>query len=73
MKKSITVHHKKRGRGRPATGRDPAVTARIPPETLERVAKWSEANDCSRSEAIVQLIERGLAAEANVAKSKGGK
>jgi hypothetical protein len=52
----------KKKMGRPATGRDPAVTSRIPPETLARVEKWAIVNGWSRSEGIVRLLERGLAA-----------
>jgi hypothetical protein len=62
MAKAISVHEKRRGRGRPATGVDPAVTARIPAEILARVEKWATANGWSRSEGIVRLLERGLVA-----------
>jgi Arc/MetJ-type ribon-helix-helix transcriptional regulator len=63
MPKSITVHQKKRGRGRPATGRDPAVTVRLPKPVIVAINKWCKANAIdSRSEAIRRLIEHGLAA-----------
>ena len=61
MAKSISVHEKKRGRGRPATGVDPAVTTRLPVDVLAKVEKWAAANDCQRSQAIARLVERGLA------------
>jgi hypothetical protein len=61
MGKSISVDQNKRGRGRPATGRDPAASARLPKEVLAKVDKWAAANKTSRSEAIRQLVELGLA------------
>ena len=46
--------------GRPATGHDPSVSVRIPQEVLDQVMSWAEKNDCSRSTAIVGLLELGL-------------
>ncbi len=46
--------------GRPATGRDPAVTVRIPPKVLSAVLRWGKRHDYNRSVAIVGLIQRGL-------------
>jgi len=66
MARSISVHQKKRGRGRPATGRDPAVTVRLPPEVIGAVDAWAERQKVSidtRSEAIRQLVEMGLKAK----------
>jgi CopG-like RHH_1 or ribbon-helix-helix domain, RHH_5 len=63
MAKSISVHEKKRGRGRPATGVDPAVTTRLPVDVLAKLEKWAAANGYHRSQAIAHLVERGLAAE----------
>jgi hypothetical protein len=60
MKKSIKVTPKKR-RGRPATGRDPHVTSRMPPGLIAEVEAWAAANDTTRSEAIRRLVELGLA------------
>jgi hypothetical protein len=58
-RKSIKVIPKKRGR--PATGKDPLVALRLPPETIETIDAWSDRNGIpSRSEAIRALIERGL-------------
>jgi len=37
---------------------------------LQRVEKWAAANGCSRSEGIVRLLERGLAAEPAPAKPR---
>jgi hypothetical protein len=58
MTKSITVHQKKRGR--PATGRDPAITARLPETTIAKVDQWAAKNSATRSDAIRRLVELGL-------------
>jgi len=60
MKKSITVHQNKRGR--PATGRDPAVTIRLPESVLASVEHWamSQEDQPPRSQAIRRLVEIGL-------------
>ena len=60
MKKSILVHQNKRGR--PATGRDPAVTIRLPEKVLALVERWAMSQDDQppRSQAIRQLVEIGL-------------
>jgi hypothetical protein len=47
-------------RGRPATGRHPIVGVRLPKETIARVDAWGEKRGILRSEAIRELIERGL-------------
>jgi hypothetical protein len=62
MKKSIKVAPKKR-RGRPATGKDPHVAARMPAELIARIEAWAEANDTSRSDAFRRLVEIGLGAK----------
>jgi len=62
MAKSIKVHPKKR-RGRPATGKDPLVSARLPPALVAEVEAWATANAASRSEAIRRLVELGLKAK----------
>lgn len=61
MSKSITVHQK--SRGRPATGRDPAVTIRLPEAVLASVEHWamSQQDQPPRSQAIRRLVEIGLA------------
>jgi hypothetical protein len=62
MKKSIAVKQKKRGRGRPATGRDPFYGVRVPDEIMVRVDEWGKEHAVeSRSEAIRRLLELGLA------------
>jgi hypothetical protein len=63
MKKSIKVTPKKR-RGRPATGRDPHVTSRMPTELIVQVEAWATANDTSRSDAFRRLVELGLKTKA---------
>jgi Ribbon-helix-helix protein, copG family len=50
----------KKVRGRPATGKDPHVTARMPNDLIVQVEAWAAANDTSRSEAIRRLVELGL-------------
>ena len=62
--KSIKVHQKKRV-GRPATGRHPAVTIRVPKPVLEAVEAWSlrQYDVPNRSQAIVRLVELGLKAK----------
>jgi Ribbon-helix-helix protein, copG family len=62
MAKSIKVHPKKR-RGRPATGKDPLVSARLPPAVVAEVEAWAATNDATRSEAIRRLLEIGLKAK----------
>jgi predicted DNA-binding protein len=51
---------KKRGRGRPATGRDPMIGLRLPKDEIARLDKWAKANGYTRSELIRVLIERGF-------------
>jgi hypothetical protein len=59
MKKSIKVAPKK-SRGRPATGKDPHIAARMPPALIAAVEAWATANDTSRSDAFRRLVELGL-------------
>jgi hypothetical protein len=66
-KKSITVipksqAKKRRGPGRPATGKDPLVALRLPPATIKTIDDWAAQNGvASRSQAMRVLIEKGLA------------
>jgi Arc/MetJ-type ribon-helix-helix transcriptional regulator len=63
MRKSIAVKQKKRGR--PATGHDPFVGIRLPPEMIAKIEDWSNKNAAeTRSEAIRRLIELALKAKA---------
>jgi metal-responsive CopG/Arc/MetJ family transcriptional regulator len=60
MPKSIAVKPKKRGRP-PTGGRDPFVGIRLPADTILAVDQWAKDNAISRSAAIRQLLEQGLA------------
>jgi hypothetical protein len=63
MVKSIKDIPKKRGR--PATGKDPMVGARFPPELTARVDAWAAKVDggIPRADAIRRLVELGLNAK----------
>jgi hypothetical protein len=52
-------------RGRPATGTNPAIGVRLPPDLLEALDRWrrEQADPPGRPEAIRRLIEAGLAAK----------
>jgi hypothetical protein len=54
----------KKRRGRPATGRDPLIALRMPPEERQAVEAWAakQPDKLTLSKAIRALIERGLAA-----------
>jgi hypothetical protein len=58
----------KRRPGRPATGTNPAVSARLRPEVLAKVEIWAAAKGVSVSQAVARLIEHGLAAQSAAAK-----
>jgi hypothetical protein len=60
MKKSIKVHPKKRGR--PATGKDPLISARVPAAIVTSIEAWGAMKGVTRSEAIRRLVELGLKA-----------
>jgi Ribbon-helix-helix protein, copG family len=62
MAKSIKVNPKKR-RGRPATGKDPLVSARLPQPLIDQLDAWASKNGATRSEAIRRLVELGLKAK----------
>jgi Arc/MetJ-type ribon-helix-helix transcriptional regulator len=72
MAKSISVKHKKRGRGRPATGHDPLVGVRMPPELRARIDAWAarQEDTPSLSEAVRRMLERQLAAEPEAEKPR---
>jgi hypothetical protein len=59
MAKSVKVKPKKRGR--PATGKDPLVGARLPPDLIKAIDAWAARNETTRSEAIRRLVELALA------------
>jgi hypothetical protein len=61
MKKAIFVH--KKSRGRPATGQDPLISARVPAEVVASILAWGKAKGVTRSEAIRRLVDLGLKAK----------
>jgi hypothetical protein len=61
MKKAISV--RKKSRGRPATGQDPLISARLPADVVASVTAWQTRNGVTRSEAIRRLVELGLQAK----------
>jgi hypothetical protein len=64
MKKSIKVNpKKKRKRGRPATGKDPLIALRAPPELIKSVEGWARLNEINFSEAARRLLQHGLSAQ----------
>ena len=58
MAKAIAAVPKKRGR--PATGRDPHITVRVPQEMINGLELWAGKNNVSRSEAVRDLIAEHL-------------
>jgi hypothetical protein len=61
MKKSIRVKPKKRGR--PATGKDPLIGARLPAMLITKLDAWASRESIGRSEAVRRLLDRALASE----------
>jgi Arc/MetJ-type ribon-helix-helix transcriptional regulator len=63
MAKSISVRQKKRGR--PATGKMPTTTLRLPEKLSEQIDAWAhkQADGPGHSEAIRRLVELGLKAK----------
>jgi Arc/MetJ-type ribon-helix-helix transcriptional regulator len=57
---SNSATHKRRGRGRPATGHDPTITVRLPGEIVEAIVSVAEAEKLSRSEVIRLALEEHL-------------
>jgi len=60
--------NQKRKRGRPATGRDPAVTARVPEKAVKMLDRWAKSEGITRGEAMRRLIEAGLRERDNTGK-----
>jgi len=69
MKKAISVH--KKSRGRPATGQDPLISARVPTATVAAIETWAVKNGATRSGAIRRLIELGLSIKGSAKQSVG--
>jgi metal-responsive CopG/Arc/MetJ family transcriptional regulator len=63
MPRSISVRQEKRGR--PATGKTPTITLRIPDHLSDQIEAWSRKQRVvpKRSEAIRRLVEIGLKAK----------
>jgi hypothetical protein len=63
---------KKRGRGRPATGRDPVVSLRMPPALRSEVESWAktQTDKLTLAKAICRLIEAGLAVQPKRGRAK---
>jgi hypothetical protein len=47
-------------RGRPATGKDPLVSTRMPTVLIADIDAWADRSDIKRSEAIRRLVEIAL-------------
>jgi len=47
-------------RGRPATGKDPMLGFRSPPELTAQIDGFAEKQSIPRSQAIRRLVEKGL-------------
>ena len=47
-------------RGRPATGKDPLVSTRMPTALIGEIDAWANRGAVKRSEAIRRLVELGL-------------
>lgn len=62
MSDAIGVH-RKRKRGRPATGRDPLVSLRLPRDVLEKVEAIASGEGLSRSEVLRRAVTEWLAGE----------
>jgi metal-responsive CopG/Arc/MetJ family transcriptional regulator len=54
MAKSIA----KKRPGRPATGRDPVVTTRLPEELIKSLDAWAEKEGMTRGEAMRWIIDQ---------------
>ena len=50
----------KKRRGRPATGRDPLVAARLPKEIIKQIDQEAKSKGVTRSAALRAIVERGL-------------
>jgi hypothetical protein len=50
-------------RGRPATGKDPLVSTRMPTSLIREIDGWADRSKVKRSEAIRRLVEIGLKAK----------
>jgi Ribbon-helix-helix protein, copG family len=62
MKEAIPKKHggRRPGSGRPATGKDPVLTARVPRDLIDHLEEWAKDSGMTRSEALRLFIENGL-------------
>lgn len=58
MARSTKLKFKKRGR--PATGKSPAIVVRFPRDLVTTVDRWGTAAGTTRSESIRRLVRLGL-------------
>ena len=71
MKDKKIVRQNPRKVGRPVTVEaEKAIGIRLPARLLDAVDAWAEDNEVSRSEAIRRHLERSLAGDAPIAKSR---
>ncbi len=61
--KSSTKKVTPKKRGRPATGKDPLVSTRMPTTLIDDIDTWADGNEIKRSEAVRRLVEAGLAVQ----------
>jgi Ribbon-helix-helix protein, copG family len=61
MGKSIKVKQKRPGR--PATGKNPLVAARMGPQLTAEIDVWAAKNGVKRSEAMRRLLAKALKAK----------
>jgi hypothetical protein len=75
MAKPSTEKVAPRKPGRPATGRDPVLTVRLPPTVRSAIEMWAkqQKDRPSRSEAIRRLIEIALTGKSKRQSSHGDK
>lgn len=64
MARSISDIKKQRGRPPKSGGVDPGIFVRLSPVVIEALDAFAEKAGITRSEAVRQLIERGLGKEA---------
>jgi hypothetical protein len=61
MAKSIKVRPKpKKKVGRPATGRDPTITVRLPPEMIEQIEQEANLQNTGRSQVVREALQKVL-------------
>jgi hypothetical protein len=57
-------------RGRPAIGKDPLVSTRMPTVLIADIDAWADRSNIKRSEAIRRLVELGLTVKTRSAPSE---